>query len=401
MDDPNITMKEYIRLEEEKARRHARTFNWQTATYRKMEYYENEDDSFTNLETEYPAIVFAINPMQHSHVNICIDKVLGQTDMAPLPHRDLRHPWLRYQVEGYARTLGDRLSMIYTRDDGQALFTSHAWRRLFEIRGPLVREFIMEFLSTSRMSDMDMGLDVADTLCFQLSRARRKMTWRQFILALGLHTEEKMADAGFGAYWQGSERVIPEKRDLIDYWIKILSDRDFLRHASSHVFIRDPVRRLCHKIIDCSISGRRQAPKKVTGVDLFYLRSMDRGTANVASRPERQKAAATGAPRAAEDTPTADKGAQIERIEEEVCKLQKSIIGLRGVVKSSITKKTRVSTWMISCMTQLMDVSSRTYQAFDNIIIGSSLVPYQRRVRPRTGDANTSIAPHTNDQPDP
>ncbi|GKB73686.1 putative nucleotidyltransferase, ribonuclease H [Tanacetum coccineum] len=70
MDDPNITMKEYIRLEEEKARRHARTFNWQTATYRKMEYYENEDDSFTNLETEYPAIVFAINPMQHSHVNI-------------------------------------------------------------------------------------------------------------------------------------------------------------------------------------------------------------------------------------------------------------------------------------------------------------------------------------------
>ncbi|GKE84107.1 hypothetical protein Tco_1557849, partial [Tanacetum coccineum] len=191
--------------------------------------------------------------------------------MAPLPHRDLRHPWLRYQVhvldftgltKGIRQTLGDRLSMIYTRDDGQALFTSHAWRRLFEIRGPLVREFIMEFLSTSRMSDMDMGLDVADTLCFQLSRARRKMTWRQFILALGLHTEEKMADAGFGAYWQGSERVIPEKRDLIDYWIKILSDRDFLRHASSHVFIRDPVRRLCHKIIDCSISGRRQAPKK-------------------------------------------------------------------------------------------------------------------------------------------
>ncbi|GKF49244.1 hypothetical protein Tco_0142495, partial [Tanacetum coccineum] len=35
-----------------------RTFNWQTATYDKMDYYENEDDSFTNLKTEYPAIVF-------------------------------------------------------------------------------------------------------------------------------------------------------------------------------------------------------------------------------------------------------------------------------------------------------------------------------------------------------
>ncbi|GJR27463.1 retrovirus-related pol polyprotein from transposon TNT 1-94 [Tanacetum coccineum] len=58
MDDPNITMEEYIRLEEEKAQRHGRTFNWQTATYDKMEYCENEDDSFMKFKTEYPAILF-------------------------------------------------------------------------------------------------------------------------------------------------------------------------------------------------------------------------------------------------------------------------------------------------------------------------------------------------------
>ncbi|GJR42428.1 hypothetical protein Tco_1310531 [Tanacetum coccineum] len=33
MDDPNITMEEYIRLEEEKALSRGETFNWQTATY--------------------------------------------------------------------------------------------------------------------------------------------------------------------------------------------------------------------------------------------------------------------------------------------------------------------------------------------------------------------------------
>ncbi|GJV68628.1 hypothetical protein Tco_1484137 [Tanacetum coccineum] len=33
MDDPDITIEEYIRLEEEKARRHARNFNWEIATY--------------------------------------------------------------------------------------------------------------------------------------------------------------------------------------------------------------------------------------------------------------------------------------------------------------------------------------------------------------------------------
>ncbi|GKG34831.1 hypothetical protein Tco_0437527, partial [Tanacetum coccineum] len=62
-----------------------------------------------------------------------------------------------------------------------------------------------------RMSDTEMGLDVADTLCFQLGRARRRMTWRQFILSFCLHSEEEMAEPGFGAYWSSSERVIPDK----------------------------------------------------------------------------------------------------------------------------------------------------------------------------------------------
>ncbi|GJV99364.1 hypothetical protein Tco_1554616 [Tanacetum coccineum] len=58
MDDPNITIEEYIRLEEEKAQRHGRTFNWQTATFGKLERYEDEDDCFTDFKTEFQAIVF-------------------------------------------------------------------------------------------------------------------------------------------------------------------------------------------------------------------------------------------------------------------------------------------------------------------------------------------------------
>nr|GFB63478.1 hypothetical protein [Tanacetum cinerariifolium] len=54
-----------------------------------------------------------------------------------------------------------------------------------------------------RMSDTEMGLDVVNTLCFQLGGARRRMTWRQFILALGLHIVEEMVEDGFQAYWLG------------------------------------------------------------------------------------------------------------------------------------------------------------------------------------------------------
>ncbi|GKA06629.1 hypothetical protein Tco_0685853, partial [Tanacetum coccineum] len=395
--------------------------------------------------------------------DLCTDLRLF-TVMAPLPHRDLRHPWLRYQVEvydegivhsyghkletifrrqvnrvhvldfagltdGMRQTLGDRLSMVYTWDDGEALFTSHAWRRLFEVKGPLVREFILDFLSTCRMSDIEMGLDVADTLCFQI-------------------------EAGFGAYWSSSERVIADKGDLRDHWIEISSDMQFLGLAPSYVHIRDHVRRLCHKMIACSISCREQGAEKVTRFDLFYLRTIDHGTANVpyllaqylfrhaegrksgarlsegyfigrlaahfglvsdeglrglsiiaqelpvidlhelarlnicarfgdtwawaAPRPDRQQAATAGAPGAAKDAPAPEEGVQTipAPVLEEVREMRQSVVGLQGVVESSITEQTRVSTLMISCMTQLMDASGRTYQAFDSTLVGSSQLSY-------------------------
>ncbi|GJY31773.1 hypothetical protein Tco_0415268 [Tanacetum coccineum] len=56
-DDPNITMEEYIRLEEEKSRRHGKVYNRETATYGKI--WDNEDvHNLRSIETEFPAIVF-------------------------------------------------------------------------------------------------------------------------------------------------------------------------------------------------------------------------------------------------------------------------------------------------------------------------------------------------------
>ncbi|GJU43960.1 hypothetical protein Tco_1201226 [Tanacetum coccineum] len=421
MDDPNITMEEYIRLEEEKAQTHGRTFNWQTATYGKMEYCEDEDDSFTKFETEYPAIVFddtsdaalscepTVSSFNENKINfkisfdesgdedymvifdensfsykiIYVDNLKTDSEnendkinmpsfpspdirishshdldffkdfvdefpvitynddltkpsgnMTPLPSRYQRHPWLRpvnrvYVLDfvgltkGMRQTLGDRLRMVYTGDEGQELFTSHAWRRLFEIRAPLVREFILKFLSTCRMSDTEMGLDIAETL------------------------------SGFGAYWLGSERVILDKGDLRDYWIEISSDKYFLGSALSYVFIRDPVRRLCHRMIAYSISSRhaegRNSGARLSGghfigclaayfglvsdhglrgllvvtheLPLIDLHELGRlkicmrvgdTWAWVASRPKRQPDVTTGAPRAAEDAPAVDEGAQAD-----------------------------------------------------------------------------------------
>ncbi|GJV45904.1 hypothetical protein Tco_1430440 [Tanacetum coccineum] len=57
MDDRNITMEEYIRLEEEKARRHGKMYNWETATYGRI-WDDDEVYNLRSVETEFPAIVF-------------------------------------------------------------------------------------------------------------------------------------------------------------------------------------------------------------------------------------------------------------------------------------------------------------------------------------------------------
>ncbi|GKC94442.1 hypothetical protein Tco_1159884, partial [Tanacetum coccineum] len=183
-----------------------------------------------------------------------------------------------------------------TGDDRQEVFVSHAWMRLFGIRAPLVHEFILEFFSTFRIKD-EMGLDVAGSLCFQLGGARGR-----------------------------SERLIPDKGDLSDYWVEISSGRDFLRGAPSYTYIRDLIRRLFHRLISYNIFRRGHAPEKVTATDLFYLRSISPGATNVSyllaqylfrhaegrKSGARQPIAAAGAPEAAEDAPRVNEGVQAD-----------------------------------------------------------------------------------------
>ncbi|GKB75596.1 hypothetical protein Tco_0942491 [Tanacetum coccineum] len=61
----------------------------------------------------------------------------------------------------------------------------------------------------------------------------------------------------------------------------ISSARYFLGTALSYTMIRDPILRLCHRLIAYSIAGRSQAPKKVTMTDLFYLRGINVDSVNV------------------------------------------------------------------------------------------------------------------------
>nr|GEW05195.1 hypothetical protein [Tanacetum cinerariifolium] len=177
-------------------------------------------------------------------------------------------------------------------------------RRLFEIRAPLVREFILKFLGTCRMSNTKMDLDVAETLCFKLSEVRRRITWRQFILALVFHTDEEMAETGFGPYWLAHFRLVSNQ----------------------------------------GLRGLSVVTRELSLIDLNKLKRLkiyvrvDDTWAWVALRPERQLDAAASSPRAAEDALTVDEGGGAGAITEHY--------GLRGDVDRSITDQGRFTTWM-------------------------------------------------------
>ncbi|GJW42534.1 hypothetical protein Tco_0071333 [Tanacetum coccineum] len=57
MDDSNITMEEYIKLEEEKAQKRRKVFNWETAKYGRI-WYDEDIHDLRSVETEFPSIAF-------------------------------------------------------------------------------------------------------------------------------------------------------------------------------------------------------------------------------------------------------------------------------------------------------------------------------------------------------
>ncbi|GJV62023.1 hypothetical protein Tco_1468123 [Tanacetum coccineum] len=80
MDDLNITMEEYIRLEEEKARKRGKVFNWETATYATLSceptissHNDNEIDfriSFNESDDEDYTVIYDKNSFSYKIISV-------------------------------------------------------------------------------------------------------------------------------------------------------------------------------------------------------------------------------------------------------------------------------------------------------------------------------------------
>nr|GEV01117.1 hypothetical protein [Tanacetum cinerariifolium] len=219
---------------------------------------------------------------------MCTDFILF-TDIAPLPPRDQRHPWLRYQVEGYIEDIMHK----YEQRPETIFGRSVNWVYVLDFAG--------------------LTMEMKQTLAGRLRMVYLGMRGRSCILAM--HQGDYLR-SGTG--------------DLRDYWVEISSDRDFLGPALSYVFIQDPVRRLLYLTVfladgrhlrrhaEGRKSGARLSGDTLLGVllsTLALLNICERiGDAWVWVAPglERQPDVTTDAPEAAEDAPAVDEDAQVD-----------------------------------------------------------------------------------------
>ncbi|GJV70979.1 hypothetical protein Tco_1490974 [Tanacetum coccineum] len=288
MDDPNITMKEYIRLEEEKARRNGKVYNWETATYGRI-WDDNEVYNLKSVETKFPAIVFddtftsqaalslhaityndaliepSISPQHIDEFDLKNEtslSIYNEEELNVLYFNDLFPFNIIYPNDLKSDTDNDdnEIDMIQSSRDADITDFEERLGRIYgkEIHRVQVFDFegLIELMADGLSGRMLMehrdaqghkavlDLDIARALQFQLGGVRRRISWREFILGI--------SSAG-----------------------------DFLGTTPSYTWIRDPMLRLCHMLIACSIAGRSQAPEKVTMIDLFYLREMDVGSVNI------------------------------------------------------------------------------------------------------------------------
>ncbi|GKD90197.1 hypothetical protein Tco_1365704, partial [Tanacetum coccineum] len=152
--------------------------------------------------------------------------------LAPLPPRSEQHLWLRFDVQDYVdsaiQDFEDRLGRIYDRQ--------------------VYRVQVLDFDVLTK--EIDQAI-LGDNCLGFIGGLRRQMSW--------------------------SLRVIASKAELRDYSTRVSSSSDFLIFVPSYTQIREPLRRLCHRLIVFTIASKGQVPEKVTTTDLFFLRSMDEG----------------------------------------------------------------------------------------------------------------------------
>ncbi|GKC86841.1 hypothetical protein Tco_1147490, partial [Tanacetum coccineum] len=292
--------------------------------------------------------------------------------MAPLsPHEQGTHSSSTrvLDFEGIPKQMRDglyaRMQMEHRDGDEVMMFTSEACGRVLNTRGPVVRELIM-----------------------------RRLSWREFILALGLHTGEEMESPSFARRFAAGRKSEA-----------LISGGQFVARLAEHFGLLTEER----------LQGLTVIPPALPIIDMFELIRQEicaefRDTwAWVPAGPARQEGDVGGV---AEEAPVAPgggdedeempqavpppprtQGERITRLEEEVYSMREAFQVQREVLDRMTSDFSRFTTQTVTSLARLMDRAGVPYTRYTE-----SPVEFQRCTRQGTNGAITSTA---SQQPDP
>ncbi|GJY52477.1 hypothetical protein Tco_0443324 [Tanacetum coccineum] len=413
MDNPNITTEEYIRLEEEKARRHGKVCNWETATYGKI-WYEDDIHYLRSVETEFPAIVF--NDELTPKKALSCEPTVSSLNNNKI---DFRISFDESDDEDYA-VIFDKNSFSYKiisvsdlktdlENDNEKVnmpsfpspeptvsyFDDLDFLKDFENKFPAI---VYNYALTSKSDSSSKPVEIPHRIdeiphCPNVMK-RNKMLWK-----VGLQERMRSIRDQRHQYLR-FEGLQYTDADITDFETRLgkIYSRELFEVRGPPVFelIMEffSTFRFREVILDIDVADMLQFQLGETpGIDrdLLVIDMAELARLHiceelvetwVASGLERQHDAAVGASVDAGGAPDIDEGALGKQ---------------REVMDAMARDLSRFTVWAAGGISQLLDSAGATY-----IQYSETHVPYQRRrVRQRIGDASTSAAPLDEDQLDP
>ncbi|GJZ77279.1 hypothetical protein Tco_0641951 [Tanacetum coccineum] len=324
MDNPNISMEEYIRLEEEKARRHAIVFNDELSSIKtlsceptvsplnnkeidlRLSFDESNDEDYTVVfdKNSFSYKIISVNDLKMDSENDN-EKVNMPSFLSPEPKdetslseydeveqdilyfNDIFHFNIIYPDDLKSGKDSDDNKIDIIQSSGgnenkqrsnKLLEASHdKINKIFNVESFTMKIKVnivtWNYVVNGMLLNLIKNLYVPFGIPFDpkwyykdgiYTRMLRRPRFEE-----GLHTTEEIETIGFSLYWVESGRQISNKGDLSTYWREISFEGDFLGIPPSYTIIRDPMLRLCQWLNACSIVGRSQETEKVFEVVRF------------------------------------------------------------------------------------------------------------------------------------
>ncbi|GJZ70967.1 hypothetical protein Tco_0634818 [Tanacetum coccineum] len=161
---------------------------------------------------------------------------------------------------------------VYEIGEQHEIFTSEAWKRLFDINKRIYPELCHEFCSTYAFDEVcvDDELRTKKEIKFRFGDSGHTLTLLEFARRLGLYHDDEVNDEGFEVYFQGGLRS-GENFNARDYWLSISSEEELHLSRSLALTIRRPILRVLPKMITYGVCQRTTGYDKMQRNKLLLM----------------------------------------------------------------------------------------------------------------------------------